>query len=189
MSSHHIVRENQEPALVVANFHALDSEQLGQLLEWSPMIVTDAPNVDFLLAEGIKVDVVFGTSAARIAQEATVFLPLTDQGNFIQEAIQHLISKNFKSVNVLAGETLPHLQAFAEAISIVTYAKGIRYAFFQEKFEKWKPKGDTVLIEERTIKSFQGLEYTQKNEFITIEDGFVTVEFSTTDWVLVGEVL
>src|SRR5690606_24881736 len=189
MSSHHIVRENQEPALVVADFHALDSEQLGQLLEWSPMIVTDAPNVDFLLAEGIKVDIVFGTSAVRIAQEATVFLPLTDQGNFIQEAIQHLISKNFKSVNVLAGETLPHLQAFAEAISIVIYAKGIRYAFFQEKFEKWKPKGDTVLIEERTIKSFQGLEYTQKNEFITIEDGFVTVEFSTTDWVLVGEVL
>lgn len=84
MSSHHIVRENQEPALVVADFHALDSEQLGQLLEWSPMIVTDAANVDFLLAEGIKVDIVFGASSARIAQEATVFLPLTDQGSTLR---------------------------------------------------------------------------------------------------------
>src|SRR5690606_5487896 len=125
----------------------------------------------------------------RVAPEATVFLPLTDQGSVIPEARQHLMAKDSKSVSVLVGGTLPHLQAFAGALSIVTYAEGTRDAFFQEKFEKWKPKGDTVLIEERTIKSFQGLEYTQKNEFITIEDGFVTVEFSTTDWVLVGEVL
>ena len=59
MSSHHIVRENQEPALLVAAAGVLDSEQMGQLLEWSPTILADDQTVDFLLAEQIKVDIVF----------------------------------------------------------------------------------------------------------------------------------
>lgn len=36
MSSHHIVRDDQEPALIIANGAACSSELLGQLLEWSP---------------------------------------------------------------------------------------------------------------------------------------------------------
>jgi thiamine pyrophosphokinase len=35
MSSHHIVRDDQEPALIIANGAACSAELLGQLLEWS----------------------------------------------------------------------------------------------------------------------------------------------------------
>lgn len=189
MSSHHIVRENQEPALVVVDFQALDTEQLGQLLEWSPMIVTNTANFDFFLAEGIKVDVVFGAKPIEITQEATKFLPLSDDSDLIQEALAYLITHNFKAVNILSAVGLPLLKSFAHDISIVIYSQGIRYAFFQGKFEKWKPKGEKVLLGESTIKSFQGLDYVQNGEFITYADGFVTVEFSTEDWVFVGEAL
>ncbi|MFD2144372.1 hypothetical protein [Mucilaginibacter antarcticus] len=39
MSSHHIVREKQEPALLVLGLDGFDEEQLGQLLEWSPTLM------------------------------------------------------------------------------------------------------------------------------------------------------
>jgi len=39
MSSHHIVREKQEPALIIANGEACSTELLNQLLEWSPFVV------------------------------------------------------------------------------------------------------------------------------------------------------
>ena len=39
MSSHHIVRDDQEPALIIANGAACSIELLGQLLEWSPLVV------------------------------------------------------------------------------------------------------------------------------------------------------
>ncbi|RZK41505.1 MAG: thiamine pyrophosphokinase, partial [Pedobacter sp.] len=39
MSSHHIVREKQEPALYIHQLGNFDEEKLGQLLEWSPTVL------------------------------------------------------------------------------------------------------------------------------------------------------
>ena len=39
MSSHHIVRDDQEPALIIANGASCSNELLGQLLEWSPIVI------------------------------------------------------------------------------------------------------------------------------------------------------
>lgn len=189
MSSHHIVRENQEPALVVVDFQALDTEQLGQLLEWSPMIVTDTLNFDFFLAEGIKVDLVFGEKPSEITQEETAFVPIPLNSTFLHEAMKYLLTKKFTSVNLLSRSALLDLKDYANDLSIVMYSPGIRSAFFKDIFEKWKPKGEKLFLDEGTLKSFQGLQNVGKNVFITTGDGFVTVEFSTADWVLVGEAL
>ena len=39
MSSHHIVRDDQEPALIIANGASCSNELMGQLLEWSPLVI------------------------------------------------------------------------------------------------------------------------------------------------------
>ena len=57
MSSHHIVRDDQEPALIIANGAACSSELLGQLLEWSPLVVVLDSAMERVVALGIKVDV------------------------------------------------------------------------------------------------------------------------------------
>ena len=56
MSSHHIIREKQEPALIIANGEACSGELLGQLLEWSPFIVVLDSAIHRVLDLGIKVD-------------------------------------------------------------------------------------------------------------------------------------
>jgi len=84
MSSHHIVRENQEPALLVANFQALSAEDLGQLLEWSPTVVTNEATIDFLLAQAIKVDVLFTNSKPVLGQEKIKLVPI--EGEFMEDA-------------------------------------------------------------------------------------------------------
>lgn len=60
MSHHVVVRDDQEAALVVANGQACSPELLGQLLEWSPLVVALDGAFDRLLALGVKVDVVLG---------------------------------------------------------------------------------------------------------------------------------
>ena len=39
MSSHHIVRERQEPALLITDVYSIDPELVGQLLEWSLSLI------------------------------------------------------------------------------------------------------------------------------------------------------
>ena len=60
MSSHHIVRDDQEPALIIANGAACSEELIGQLLEWSPLVIVLDSAIKRVLELGIKVDVLLG---------------------------------------------------------------------------------------------------------------------------------
>src|SRR6188768_1189225 len=60
MSSHHFVKEGQEPALIIANGEACSTELLGQLLEWSPLVMVLDGAVLRVLELHIKIDVVLG---------------------------------------------------------------------------------------------------------------------------------
>ena len=71
MSSHHIVREKQEPALYIHHLGNFDEENLGQLLEWSPTIVVAASEYEKALSLGIKIDVVIGLAGDLQIQENT----------------------------------------------------------------------------------------------------------------------
>ncbi len=60
MSSHHIVRDDQEPALIIANGASCNIELLGQLLEWSPLVIVLDSAIERVLALEIKVDILLG---------------------------------------------------------------------------------------------------------------------------------
>ena len=60
MSSHHIIRDDQEPALIIANGAACNPELLGQLLEWSPLVIVLDSAIERVIDLGIKIDVLLG---------------------------------------------------------------------------------------------------------------------------------
>ena len=60
MSSHHIVKDDQEPALIIANGASCATELMGQLLEWSPWVIVLDSAIERVLPLNIKVDVVLG---------------------------------------------------------------------------------------------------------------------------------
>ncbi|MBK7651966.1 MAG: hypothetical protein IPJ20_16275 [Flammeovirgaceae bacterium] len=66
MSSHHIVRENQEPALLIAHAHAISFEKVQELLEWMPTIVVVETEIETVLSWGIKIDIAV-VSAAKLS--------------------------------------------------------------------------------------------------------------------------
>ena len=63
MSSHHFVKEQQEPAVFILNPSGINFESVAPLLEWSPTILVDQESVDVVLSWGIKIDVVLATSS------------------------------------------------------------------------------------------------------------------------------
>lgn len=185
MSSHHIVRENQEPALLVASISALDEEHLGQLLEWSPSILTDDYHVDFLLAEAIKVDIVFSTAAKGYDQDSIKHIAL--KADFMEEALGYLIAHNYAAVNIVCDQIEAAHHKFCKDINIVLFLEGRWYVFVAEGYKKWKPKGEQIFVAENLLASYVGLDRVNDSVFITNADGFVELTFNTADFVLVGE--
>lgn len=109
MSSHHIVREGQEPALIIANGQSCSRALSEQLLEWSPFIVVLDGALDRVLEMGIKFDVVLGdfdhqsldSVRERIPPDTKIEYVPDQEKTDLEKGIEYLIERNFKAVNII----------------------------------------------------------------------------------------
>ena len=109
MSSHHIVRDDQEPALIIANGQECSQELMGQLLEWSPLIVVLDAAIERVMQFDLKVDVLIGdfdrdfdTEKYRKSQFPIKIIHTPDQNKTdLEKAFDYLISEKIPAVNVV----------------------------------------------------------------------------------------
>jgi thiamine pyrophosphokinase len=188
MSSHHIVREKQEPALIIANGEACSEELLGQLLEWSPFIVVLDQAIYRVLDLGIKVDVWMGDfdeqhdfEMIRSRQSPLEIINTPDQEKTdLEKAIDFLIARGFPAANIVwaTGRRADH--AITNITNLVRYKEKIRLVLFDDYskifplsgvFEKWYVAGTPVsLIPVGTVEGIEtsGLKYNLQDETLTL---------------------
>src|SRR5437762_2693224 len=119
MSSHHIVREKQEPALLVLGMGNFPAEMMGQLLEWSPTVIVTAETAEKIDANGIKIDWIIANSIGTELQPGIKLMP---QGNDTpaEAALKYLIAHNYPAVNVITDDLqLKEYEFFAGKINVV----------------------------------------------------------------------
>ncbi|HEY1053687.1 MAG TPA: thiamine diphosphokinase, partial [Emticicia sp.] len=157
MSSHHIVREKQEPALIIANGEACSFELLGQLLEWSPFVVVLDQAIHRVIELGIKVDVLLGDFDVNIdlteiekSQYPIEIIHTPDQEKTdLEKAFDMLISRGFPAANVVwaTGRRADH--SITNMTNIVRYKSKLQIVVIDDYsiiypllptpniFEKW----------------------------------------------------
>lgn len=164
MSSHHIVREGQEPALIIANGEACSNELLGELLEWSPYVVVLDGAIYRVMDLNIKVDVLLGDFDRNEIhpeqilhhQDTIEIVHTPDQDKTdLEKAIDFLIEKGYNAVNVIwaTGRRADH--TMANITGIVRFKDQITVTLLDDysviyqiprKFRKWFPKATPLSI-------------------------------------------
>ena len=188
MSSHHVIRDEQEPALIIANGEACSFELMGELLEWSPLVVVLDSAIHRVLDLNIKVDVLLGDfdrdfDAESIRKEQypieIVYTPDQDKTD-LEKAFEYLIKRGFPAVNVVwatgrrADHTITNITnivRFREQLKIVIIDDYSKIFLLPKVYEKWYPKGTPIsLIPVGTASEIttQNLKYTLDNESLTI---------------------
>jgi thiamine pyrophosphokinase len=188
MSSHHIVRDDQEPALIIANGAACSKELLGQLLEWSPLVIVLDSAIDRVLQLGIKVDVLLGdfdrgfTPEQYLEQQyplEIVYTPNQDKTD-LEKAFDYLVERKIPAVNVLwatglrADHTITNITGivrFKDSLKIVLLDDHSKIYQLPKKFEKWYPAGTPIsLIPVGQVDGIttKNLKYSLTNESLTI---------------------
>jgi thiamine pyrophosphokinase len=188
MSSHHVIRDEQEPALIIANGEACSFELMGELLEWSPLVVVLDSAIHRVLDLNIKVDVLLGDfdrdfDAENIRKEQypieIVYTPDQDKTD-LEKAFEYLIGRGFPAVNVVwatgrrADHTITNITnivRFREQLKIVIIDDYSKIFLLPKIYEKWYPKGTPIsLIPVGTASEIttQNLKYTLDNESLTI---------------------
>ena len=188
MSSHHIIRDKQEPALIIANGEACSMALLEQLLEWSPIVIVLDSAIERVLELGIKVDVLLGDFDRGLDINyykekqyplEIVYAPNQDKTD-LEKAFDYLIEKGHKAVNVIwatgkrADHTITNLTnivAYRNLLKIVILDDHSKVYLLPETFEKWYT-ANTILslipIGKVTGITTQNLFYSLENEDLTI---------------------
>lgn len=167
MSSHHVVREKQEPALLIANGESCSKDLLEDLLAWSPFIVVLDSAIHRVNELNVKANVLLGDFdrggiEIELIQEEQypieiVYTPNQNKTD-LQKGIEFLISRGFPAVNIIwaTGRRMDH--TFNNIASIVAYKNHIKIAIIDDyttiypllpnpqKFEKWYAKNDIISL-------------------------------------------
>ena len=178
MSSHHIVREKQEPALLLLSLEGFDDEQLGQLLEWSPTVMATPLVAEQLNAFGIKIDWIVGDDAAADIQSDIKYLRTGGRPANIA-AFNYLVDKGYPSVNIVTDEfELDQYLPYTAQITLVVFYQQQKIYGVESGFSKWKPAADVIKIisHPKNLKT-QGLTKIDSNIYKTEADGFFNLTF------------
>src|SRR5476651_352561 len=179
MSSHHIVREKQEPALLVLGMEQFTDELLGQLLEWSPTLIVTANTVEKLNAAGIKVDIVVDSSSDPEDIQSDIKFIRAGDTTETEAALTYLVGQKYPAVNVVTDDfVMNDYSAFADRINLVIYCGNKKIYPVSNGFSKWKPMGESIeLLGPVKNLTVTGLNKVADNEYLTKSDGFFDLQF------------
>lgn len=188
MSSHHIVRDDQEPALIIANGEACSAELLNQLLEWNPLVVVLDSAITRVLELGIKVDILIGDFDRgfnyhdyKELQYPIEIIKLDEQNTYdIDKALNYLINRNIPAANIVwaTGKRMDHtitnitnLIKYQDVIKLVMIDDYSKIFPLPKKYVKWYPKGTILsLVPVGTVNgiSTKNLKYELNNDALIL---------------------
>jgi hypothetical protein len=190
MSSHHFVREGQEPALLIASPASL---QLAEpLLEWVPLVIVTEAALAHVQAWGIKIDAIVCLASHAtdielqlLEQMPFVVLPHQPGDDPIARALQHLATTRHSMVNILAPPTETMFRRVADfpTLQITLLGSDVRWSL-SIHFEKWLPAGSRLYLRpaDSHTPTMNGLEAIE-NGYQATHDGIIRLHSNSPFWV------
>ena len=195
MSSHHFVREGQEPALLI--HEALPQALTEPLLEWAPLVMVIDSALENVLLWGIKIDVVF----VRIGEVNHWRESLADQAPIkiisyqpdedpLETAFYFLISSKQQAVSILTRQpdwVISKSEILVTQLDVVLLSETVRWSVIRSgHFEKWVPANTKLFIQHRAPLDCKGLRL-QNNTYEATREGLISIQSQAPFWV--GETL
>jgi len=146
MSSHHFVKEQQEPAVFILEAEGISFDAVAPLLEWSPTLLVAQEAVEVVLSWGIKIDVILATSSF---QEENSYLleeqyPLrfltVSSVSTLEEGVHYLLTSQHKGVHLVGFNHQNHQQLEEKIFDLdLTLLDGDwkYYPVKEGRFSKW----------------------------------------------------
>jgi thiamine pyrophosphokinase len=180
MSSHHIVREKQEPALLIFSTQNFEEEYLGQLLEWSPTVLVAENIIEEVQYLGIKIDAIISKNTNYQSSQENVKI-IFSESDYLEDALKYLVAEGYPAVNIISN----HFEAkdylfFIDLIDLVIFDQDKKIYPIKSGFSKWKSQQEDIYVFNVDLInefSYSGLKKLDPDHFKTEKDGFFSFTF------------
>jgi len=159
MSSHHVIRDDQEPPIFVLNEN-FDIDVLNELLGWAPLLYVEASLYKWFQARNVKVDgvIILNDTDDTDYERVTKYYLSTLKDSLLELVMQVINNKPFTAFNLFCNEDqgrevvkesrigpekyLPFTLFIGGKKTIVT---------FKNKFAKWFPAGQRIIVDRNRV--------------------------------------
>ena len=193
MSSHHFVKEGQEPPLLILD--PVPFDVVSGLLEWSPTVLVTGNSLQYVHSWGIKIDVVLihqhelNTLQPLLADLSPVdVLTFDNEVGLFQTCFDFLVRQGQSSATIItfdAKELFPVLKGYLDTFRLVLQETHTRWVPVFHVFEKWVPANTVFHLWRQNPHSpisHDGL-FEQTNGLISRVDGLVRLESEDPFWI------
>ncbi|UII34313.1 hypothetical protein LVD17_10885 [Fulvivirga ulvae] len=198
MSSHHFVREDQEPAVFIID--PVKEDILLQLLEWSPKVIVVQEAVELIISLGIKIDAVLCTKELRdnfrnilgFQMPVEIISVEEDNPDWIRQGISFLAEQDCKAVHIIGEvpEALRNWLAETALPTIVIWDTDYKWICCHTgQFSKWVTKGSTFILAEKEhaiIHTDSHIRQHKKQDILVINlltEGMITFSVDHPFWL------
>ncbi|MEN7548194.1 hypothetical protein AAG747_09755 [Rapidithrix thailandica] len=185
MSSHHFVKEGQEPALFISDPQSVNLNLLQQLLEWSPHVVISEACASSSIPLHIKIDAVaFSHSNSSAPNDLSFQHPFNTvrlTNGQITPLIDYLTLQGITALNVIHSvfdqEFIELLKPFVSKIDLVIYDQQHKsISIYNTVFEKWvTARTRFYLYGDVSSSKLLNLKKISKNCFVSEQTGPVSI--------------
>lgn len=200
MSSHHFVKEQQEPAVFILNTAGISFDAVSPLLEWVPTVLIAQECVDVVLSWGIKIDVILATAEFQrtnfhlLEEQYPVRFLTVSQSDPLEEGIHFLLASQHNGVHLVGFDpiNLESLHSKIALLDLTILDEEWKYFPVKEgKFKKWFATSEIRIL----AKENQPLELSNSNGQLLFPIQYLTQidlpegisEFSSPDIFWIGE--
>jgi hypothetical protein len=192
MSSHHFVKEGQEPALLIIDPIGLSVAE--PLLEWSPLVIAHEKALEEVLLWGIKIDVVlakndhFEELKNRLQEQAPLkILGYDHNSDPLQTVLSFLMNLRQAALSILSHHPenlFDKLSPFMDEFTLTILSHDRKWiGIGSGSYKKWFPNGvELFLYGDSQLLKKEGLE-ASKQHYITKADGIVDLTNAGPFWV------
>ena len=189
MSSHHFVKEGQEPALLVVD--AMADDHLLSTLEWSPLVLATSLSAEKIASWGVRIDAVFAEGSAHnesVVLEAMIHAgPATvvDVKKGLPDAVfKYLRNKNQFALQIVIAAPEQHLERWQHVdFQIALMDVRLKWSWIPSgRFEKWMPAESNLLIRAGGEWTVAGA-VAGEDQLSVVDSGLVRVSSQHSFWI------
>jgi hypothetical protein len=193
MSSHHFVKEGQEPALILVDPFTL--AEVGQMLEWSPFVVVLPGAIESMISAGIKADLIicYRDDFPEVQQLTGYQMPVNILSCYTNESALTIaldeIGPTGQSYIIIkiadADRAIGFVQPYVERLHLTIMDDKLKWSLITAAtFTKWMTKDSLLQIKPTARYVVTGSEHKQTDNTIQIlTDGFVSVHSDQVFWL------
>lgn len=178
MSSHHVVREGQEPALYIYEFQAEDLSLVEALLEWSPTLFVHESQLRNAILQQFHWDIIVGNKA----------IDLLHTKSIADDELARALKETSNTAITILMQSIADMKLFhkiAEQFDLKIIAEARQWYHISE-YQKWFPAHTSLYfmnIHANDIKEEFRLIDTNIYEYTIPEDGQYRFKLTKSTWI------